>query len=365
MTILQLKYLNTYDDILFNFFTTLWLDLSKFTLITGSLQKFQMSAEADEQMQEGLLNSQENHPEPESNAIPNRTEYTITSDCCCCFPPCAKIVMPDGAIRKFWGSHELDIGMNIFVICLIVFVELVHFFCVFPKYRRLEYQIPSEILNGVFLILFLWSYFGAACSDPGFLPFNWIQTRKFHYGWADLLSGLAITSSQFEYAIKHRPTGASFSKSSGRFVVRADHICGWVGNWIGKRNHKQFILMLLWGAIYALNLLLWHIPIIKSFYEDGKFYITILMFFEGCVELTFAGLLFYTFFVNLEELRQDMTQIRKWKKEKGHDYDCMRAMQEVCGQSSVFCWIIPTKAFGEDLFLDDEIDYPTTTDNLE
>lgn len=314
--------------------------------------------------------------------IPELTKYEVTFKCCC-FDPFAKIKIDDKQFRSFWGSHELDsICMNVFVSGIILFVELVHFFIIFPRLgytrndsnepyhydrsRFYSYQLPCLISHFITLILFLWSYFGAACMDPGFLPYNWIETRKTKYKWDEQLSGLAITQEQVQYGLDHRPNMASFSKSAGRFVIRADHICVWIGNWVGKRNHKQFILMNLWGSFYSLNLFSWHIPILKQIFpSDGKplFFLYILfIFFETFIELIFGFVLFYVFIINLDDLRKDLTKIKKWKNENGQEYSCLKAMREVCGPGNICCFAFPTPAFGDVIIFDENI--PEDPDNI-
>lgn len=308
--------------------------------------------------------------------IPELTKYEVTCKCCCGIDPCVKIQDKDPVPRSFWGSHELDsICMNVFVSGIIIFVELVHFLIVFPKLAYTsnssddgfhysishvyKYQIPCLALHIFTLILFLWAYFAAACMDPGFLPYNWFETRKTKYNWQEQLSGLAIREDQVQYAYDHRPNIASFSKSAGRFVIRADHICGWIGNWVGKRNHKQFILMNFWGSMYALNLFVWHIPIIQQIMpseDHSLFFVYILLvFFEGCVEIVFAILLFYVFIMSLDDLRKDLTKIKKWKNEKGQDYSCLKATREVFGPGNICCFVFPTPAFSDVIVFDQQI----------
>lgn len=320
-----------------------------------------------------------------NETVPELTQYEVTCKCCCC-EPCAIIRTDEKAYRSFWGSHELDsVCMNVFVSGMILFVELVHFLIIFPMlgqtrdstddtyyYDRTKfyyYQIPCLVIHLITLIFFLWSYFSAACMDPGFLPYNWNETRKTKYKWDEQLSGLAIRQDQVEYATIHRPFMASFSKSAGRFVIRADHICGWIGNWVGKRNHKQFILMNIWGSLYSLNLFLWHVPILRQIIpNDGRslfFVYILLIFFEGCLELVFAILLFYVFVMLLDDLRKDLTKIKKWKNERGQDYSCMKATREVFGPGNVCCFVIPTPAFGDVIIFDEQIQEDPANYNLE
>ena len=307
----------------------------------------------DQEIGENLLTSQIQN----DNDIPALTEYKIVCNCCCCFQPCASIETENNKTRYFWGSHELDFCMNVFVSCLIVFVESIHFAFVFTALDDIVLKIVAEVLNAMFIILFLWSYFSAACMDPGFLPFNWVATKRYKYSWDELLAGLAIREDQYLFAERNRPPCSSFSKSAGRFVIRADHICGWIGNWVGKRNHKNFILMNLWGGVFALNLLLWHIPTFLNIFKQN-FMFAIFVLFEATIELCFGLLLPYVFVCNLIDLRKDMTKIKKFKKEAGQKLKCMDAMREVFGNGSVCCWWLPISAFDDHMEIDPETELP-------
>jgi len=79
--------------------------------------------------------------------------------------------------------------------------------------------------------------------DTGFCQCNRARTRRFRCGWQDQFAGLAIRRDQFGFAERHKPPFACLSRSAGRYAIHGDHVCAWAGNWIGKRNHRQFALM--------------------------------------------------------------------------------------------------------------------------
>jgi hypothetical protein len=192
------------------------------------------------------------------------------------------------------------------------------------------------------IILFLWSYFAAMCMDPGFLPYTWVTTQKTQYTWQEQLSGLAIHSDQIQFAKSHKPPFASFSKQSGRFVIRADHICIWIANWVGQRNHKQFTLLLVWGLASALSLHGWCLLA-----DPPK---TFSRFFVAMICLTFA-FSFFTFLVILGwDMCHNQTQIERWDG-RGEGRNGVRGCRAVFGRDPLYMWCIPTPAFGPNPFL--------------
>ena len=49
-----------------------------------------------------------------------------------------------------------------------------------------------------------------------------------------------------------RPPGASHCKVCDNCVLDFDHHCMFISNCVGKRNHKYFVLFLVWGDIFAV-----------------------------------------------------------------------------------------------------------------
>lgn len=49
-----------------------------------------------------------------------------------------------------------------------------------------------------------------------------------------------------------RPSGASHCHICDNCVLEFDHHCVFISNCVGKRNHKYFVLFLIWGGLFAL-----------------------------------------------------------------------------------------------------------------
>jgi hypothetical protein len=288
----------------------------------------------------------------DSIEYPNPTPWRITTDCCR-GTPCVRI---DGDDRLFWGSWQVNLFTPIFSSCLILLTLGIFYGLIFPKFQSRTHQIIASIELGILLFMFLWSYYAASCMDPGFLPFDWVRTQRFRYDWQDQLSGLAIRSDQIAFAEEHRPAFASFSRAYGRFVIRGDHICGWIGNWVGKRNHKQFLLMGFWGAFYAISLMFWNL-LGSSVVSESSGWQFLLIFGGFGTDLVFAIGLSFVFLSSMNDLRHNLTTIQRWKRERGENYGCVQSMREVCGTGWMICWICPLPAFDTDLFIAGD-DYP-------
>ncbi|OHT08474.1 hypothetical protein TRFO_22983 [Tritrichomonas foetus] len=157
--------------------------------------------------------------------------------------------------RLFFKHWEIKLAFPFLVIFLVGLALMIYSSMTIPYVKSQSLRNFCIVELFITLIFFFWSYFSSVLMDPGFLPYDWSSTRRTKYSWIEQLEGLAINSQQIEYVETHpRPVNSCFSHSSGRLVLRPDHICGWIANWVGKRNHKNFILMMFWGSLFTLSL---------------------------------------------------------------------------------------------------------------
>lgn len=331
-------------------------------------------------IQEPILNN--TNEDDTERRIP-QTKWKVKHSLCCCGPYVEVSIPHSRRKRYFLRGWECKPFMPIVVVILILFTTISHFVCFFP-HQYIAAQIITPIFIAFFLVLFVWSYFAAVCMDPGYLPYNWIQTKKYSYTWQEQLSGLAVTNEQFNFALtkENRPPKCSFSHSAGRYVIRADHICGWVANWIGKRNHKQFILMNLYGGLFALSLTTGPFFVKKIFSLPLNLLFTGLFAFS--LEISFAFSLLAMFGTNLVDLARNRTKLHRMRDEVNSSEQLNEktelnetiyerkismkdSMQEVCGNSSCLSWLIPLPAFDDSLTIDenpDEIFQPADEEDM-
>lgn len=299
--------------------------------------------------------------EPISSIETDATQWSIKRQCSCC-GPYVEVFVPSKKPRKFLRHWECQPVMPIAVTILTMFCLVDYFVVAYPySYKVCQIIAPFPII--ITCVLFMWSYFNAVCMDPGFLPFNWVQTKKFYYTWQEQLSGLAVTQTQATFAKdpKNRPPHCSFSTSFGRYVIRADHICGWISNWVGKRNHKQFMLLNLYGGLYTGSLLGFNFGT-KTFLFNREMSYMMAQLVAMALELSFCVVLIGFFITTLIDLAHNRTKIQKMRGDKGNNkYTFRESMEEVCGTGSKCLWCCPTPAFDENMIITE--DMPSIDDN--
>ena len=260
--------------------------------------------------------------------------------------------------RMYCGYWECNFAFPVIVTIIVLFCYSV--FLVNLFFRNNDHIILNVILllfSLFFIILFLMTYFQAVCYDPGYLPFDWngkyqtsdnLKIPKTKFTWREIMAGTAVRKDQFDYALNvPRPLGCSFSRTSGRYIIRADHFCSWIGNWIGIRNNKQFILIPFWGFINCLVLLILRFSIyhkiqIKSFLD--YFDLTGVI-----IELMFAFILLMHFISLLMELFENRTMIQKYKKEEVPKLSKIESLELICGKTNKCLWLFPVSAFSGDI----------------
>lgn len=296
-------------------------------------------------MDEELLNQsngeESTNEEPIAEVLPEETKWKQIRSCC--GAPVILVFPNDRLFCKHW---EVKVGMPIAVSVIVLYCLLVYWTLIFPRLPLFIEKVVSSVEISVLLIMFIWSYIATMLMDPGFLPYTWHLSKKTKYSWEEQLTGLANREEQIEYAKQHKPPFASFSSEAGRYVIRADHICGWVCNWIGKRNHKQFMLMSLYGCLLALSFLIWGLVIMLGVKIYEVLYFPIVLSFM--IEIFMGSLLANAFYHTSVNLSYGQTDIMLYKKEKPQNNDsCCLNWKRVCGYKSILSWICPTPAFNE------------------
>ena len=123
----------------------------------------------------------------------------------------------------------------------------------------------------------------------------------------------------------------------------------WISNWVGKRNHKQFMLLNLYGFIYCSLLFGFNFAVKENFF-NRKIHFFVLQIISGSMELMFGGMMICFFVQTLCDLGKNRTKIQRMRGEGGGEsYSFVESMQEVCGTGPKCLWCCPTPAFDESM----------------
>eukprot|EP00746_Dinoflagellata_sp_MGD_P008648 gnl/MRDRNA2_/MRDRNA2_117330_c0_seq1.p1 gnl/MRDRNA2_/MRDRNA2_117330_c0~~gnl/MRDRNA2_/MRDRNA2_117330_c0_seq1.p1 ORF type:complete len:299 (-),score=24.49 gnl/MRDRNA2_/MRDRNA2_117330_c0_seq1:99-995(-) len=122
---------------------------------------------------------------------------------------------------------------------------------------------PTIYAAVVFNIVFglaLWSYLAASLTNPGTPACaewqSWARDlepkKPMQKAQQPERCWLPGSPSFCNKCLIWRPERSHHCKSLGICVLRMDHFCPWIGNCVGFRNHKQFVLMNLYITLASL-----------------------------------------------------------------------------------------------------------------
>ena len=145
-----------------------------------------------------------------------------------------------------------------------------------------------------------------------------------------------------QYCIKckiFKPVRAKHCKICQKCIYRFDHHCQWIGNCVGKNNHKHFIQFLFYSAFTLLFFSIFQVRLIQSFcffvILKNKFVVNVNILnieqvigrpedtyvvtlnvdiaikFVCIFSLILALILVYLFFYQIRNLRQNLTTIEQ------------------------------------------------------
>jgi hypothetical protein len=228
-------------------------------------------------------------------------------------------------------------------------------FSIFSLHSGTQEIVLAAITSFTFL-LWLISYLCAVFSSPGYIPFFWVVERGERFTYDQQMSGVITTKDQFDFANNNeRPERASLSKQARRMVLRADHICPWIANWVGLKNYRWFMLKLIWSILYFAN---WFVVLAFDAVEMKRKWRTDASFIGMlCCALPafgFGGFIVVIFTRHFGFSTHNTTTLQEFKKKKLKDkhnyYDlgCWRNCESVMGPGKCcLCWFFPVPIFRE------------------
>ena len=242
-----------------------------------------------------------------------------------------------------WHYNNLQILFFPWIIVDIFIILTLYYFHIqaFPNIPE-KYRLIVEILEYTTGLYALLNYFLARITDPGFLPFNWSLTKKKTFTQEEMRSGIAITSEQADWAKSHdSPNRAWFSGREGYFILRGDHYCPWVGNFIGLKNHKYFLI-----GTYSITLyVIFSFILIIYLQFIGKF---TLHWFMKCILL--GGGLYYLSISITQSLLHSIQishnsttiEVMTGNYKKYYHGSRMEGWEEICGlKKYMWLWWLP------------------------
>ena len=273
----------------------------------------------------------------------------------------------------FWGEWEFQPFMPAVVILLITSSYLFSLFFCLPKYGSESFFIIPTLT--FFCVMFLVSYIQIIKTGPGYFPFYWgsrqtpqnqsnsslvmnhendDETSGYLLGTNKLecpKDGIMTNDEQYKWAHQlDRPERSILARSARRIVLRPDHLCGWTTVWIGKRNHKLFMLFNFYGFFY-LTLLVIYLgrDAISQVDKLENIPIFICEAIYSLFAISFAMMTFSFSYTSLLGFQHNVTSWEEWNQKNLRLYDrgsFRKNLEDVCGPSTNLCdWLKPISPF--------------------
>jgi len=172
----------------------------------------------------------------------------------------------------FFNQWELNCTFPIIVIILFLLSFICGLMSIFEALKDNKWKL--HILIGFCVSFLFWaiSYFTAMFRSPGYLPFYWAVEKRHEYTYEEQMDGIITRNEQFAFAnCNERPERGSLSRQARRLVLKADHICTWLSNWIGLKNYRFFFLQLVWTfAVFVFWFIIVYFQV-NSYLKTKKF----------------------------------------------------------------------------------------------
>ncbi|OHT06886.1 hypothetical protein TRFO_24989 [Tritrichomonas foetus] len=252
--------------------------------------------------------------------------------------------------KDFWFAYGEDISL----MYKHINVKLCTPFCMtllFLSFFIWKYQIYDILYleDGFYLVmmtvLFITSYIAyirTMCTDPGYLPFYYpAHPEKQTYSKEEMRAGHGGKLEQIVWARRQeRPGRCVFSKGAGYFVLRGDHFCVWISNWIAIKNHRYFYIFILTASIYLDMVFVDAIQLFCRYRELHSMYFHIFTIFTS---FAFGALITFQLYQQTFLIAKNILTLEMMKENhKDYDRGCLNNCEEVCGPKKyMLFWIFP------------------------
>lgn len=269
--------------------------------------------------------------------------------CKCCGGKCNLVYFP--SIKRYYCNQwECNVMYPILVLSLLC-VSYAFSIVAIVEFLHTAEKIAMLVLTSVTFFIWGTSYFCACCRSPGYLPFYWAVEKKEVFTYEQQMDGVCTNDEQKQFASYNgRPERGSFSQQARRLVLKADHICKWIANWVGLKNYRYFYQTVVWFFIYFLDWFVVFILVFVRIGQDGwktkvgNIAILILV-------IPMLGFFVFIFIILRRHTRYTihntttLQQFRLKKKSDKHNYydlGCWRNCVEVFGPAKCcICWFFP------------------------
>lgn len=280
--------------------------------------------------------------------VPDFTKFEKKCDCCGC-----KITYIPAIEKYYLNQWECNFTKPSIIVFLLLLGYIFSLWS--PWYTMKRFGNYAPILLDVIgiLIFIIWSlsYFMSMFRSPGYLPWFWAVEKRESYTYEEHMAGIITNQDQFNFATENiRPERATLSKQARRIVLRADHICPWISNWVGLKNYRYFFMQLLW---FLVSFIFFFIVVGFEIYDLAKNGWSTNVPRIGLIIIFIPVMLFFIFFMvvfvrHCRYLITNNTTINELKCEREdvytNPYDigcCENISQTIAPKEFCLCWFFP------------------------
>ena len=277
--------------------------------------------------------------------VPKFSEWEQKCDCCGC-----KLAYFPEIDKYFCNQWECNWKQPSIVLAVVIISFVFGMWAIIDIFSGLS-RILFLVFLSLFFIFWIISFFCAMCRSPGYLPWYWAVQKGTQYTYEEQMDGVITTDAQYNFAYNFsKPERGTLTRKGRRIILRADHICPWISNWVGLKNYRYFFTKLMWTVVMFI---IWFVLlgfVIANIVKEGwKTNVTNIAMLICAVPVILFFIFFMIVFIrHIRYLCTNMTTLQELKMEREHDeenpYDlgCWNNCSETMGpKACCFLWFIP------------------------
>ena len=149
--------------------------------------------------------------------------------------------------------YFLPIIPGYIVICFIIVISIKYF--TLSSFFNIALRILLTSLQGINMIMSIYSHFLCMLTNPGDVPANYTTTINDK-------NGLYCNKCK-----RYRPPRAHHCRKCNKCILKMDHHCPWIVNCVGLNNQKYFTLFLFYSLVSSMLFIISQIMILVN-YQD-------------------------------------------------------------------------------------------------